>query len=124
MNKPHQGEILLLLSNRSQLSKADIAHQLNLNRSSLSRCFKSENLTMKVKKAAAAFFDVDISIFDGVGLEAFPGFILEEPEVIYKRKDIEAMDGAEVLKHLEAKDRRHHEERMRLLVIIENLTKK
>lgn len=113
-----------MLSNRSQMSKADIAQHLNINPGSLSRLFKSENLTSKVKRAAAKVFDVDISIFDGVGLEAFPGFILEEPEVIYKPKDIEAMDGAEVLKHLEAKDRRHHEERMRLLVIIENLTKK
>lgn len=120
------GDVLLLLVHRSQMQKQDVAAKLDIHANSLSRLFKSEKITLKVRKKAAELFDVPLSIFEDPGIARQWSEIQEvsEPEVVYKPKELEGMDAAEVLRHLEAKDRRHHEERMRLLVIIENLTKK
>lgn len=49
--------------------------------------------------------------------------MMNEPDIKYDKKKVDDMTAAEVLRYLEEKDRRHYEERARLLGIIENLTK-
>lgn len=49
---------------------------------------------------------------------------LNEPEPVYEKATNGVLTAAEVMKYLEEKDRRHYEERDRLLGIIEALTKK
>lgn len=119
----HQGERLLLLANRSGKSRTEIANNLNIHPGHLSKLFKSEILTSKIKRASAALFNVDIDFFHFRELDD-----ANELEEI-KPRDTEEMTAAEVLRYLEEKDRRfdderirHHEERARLLGIIENLT--
>lgn len=129
VNKPSQGDILLLLINRSGLSKTDVAKSLNVHPAHLSKLFRSEILTQKVKGAAATLFGVDESVFES-GLypdvpEVDAGYVAERVER-YDRDAPVRLDGltaAEVMRYLEEKDRRHFEERARLLGIIENLTK-
>lgn len=115
----HQGERLLLLVNRSGISKNEVAKQLSIKPGHLSRLFKSEILTTKIKKAASALFSVDISYFDFNEVD-YSGDT--EPPPTYT--DLEQMSALEVMRYLEEKDNRHYQERSRLLAIIENLTKK
>lgn len=131
MKKPKQGEILLLLTNRSGIPKGKVAELLNVDPSHLSNLFKSELLTTKVKKGAMQIFGVDESIFDISSLEEFSGPMVSEPSVSYFAKNIDDLNAGEVFRYLEEKDNRfeeervrHHEERVMLLNIIENLTKK
>lgn len=126
LNEKKQGEILLLLSNRSKQKKEDIAKALDIHPAHLSKLFKSELLTSKIKRKAAEFFGVDELIFEGKKeLPVIPGFDFEanEPEIEYNRENFGDMTAADILRYLEDKDRRHYEERARLLGIIENLTK-
>jgi hypothetical protein len=78
-------------------------------------------LTTKIKKASSALFKVDVSFFDfnEIGVEYEKDVKMEETPNM-----LEEMSVSEVLRYLEEKDRRHYEERARLLGIIENLTKK
>ncbi len=123
INQQKQGEILLILSNRSRKKKEDIAKGLDIHPAHLSKLFKSEVLSSKIKKKASEYFKVEESFFDGY--TNIPGFdfLAEEPEVEYSRENFGEMTAAEVLHYLEEKDKRHYEERSRLLVIIENLTR-
>lgn len=95
----------------------------------MSKLFKSEVLTLKVKSGAAALFGVDESVFDS-GLypdvpEVDPVYANEKAAGGYEQgRRLDNLTAAEVMKYLEEKDRRHYEERARLLGIIENLTKK
>lgn len=124
-NKQKQGKILLLLSNRSKIKKEDIAKGLDIHPSHLSKLFRSELLTAKVKKKAADFFAVDESVFDQDSDLLSHGIReVHEDSPNYQSKPIEDMTAIEVMRYLEEKDRRHYEERGRLLDIIENLTKK
>lgn len=129
MKSPSQGDILLLLVNRSNLSKADVAKSLNVHPAHLSKLFRSEVLTLKIRKGAAALFGVDESVFDS-GLypdvpEIDPLYVSEKAAGVYERElRLDSLTAAEVMRYLEEKDRRHFEERARLLGIIENLTKK
>lgn len=118
----HQGERLLLLVNRSGMSKIEVAQQLNINPGHLSRLFKSEILTTKIKKASCALFNVDMAFFDFSELEITDS--QAEKESFDKLKNLEDISAIEVMRYLEEKDKRHYEERVRLLGIIENLTKK
>lgn len=70
-----QGEILLILINRSQLSKKEVAERLGINPSYLSEILKSSELSRKIKDRAVDLFGVDPSVFDpGQGLTGvFPG---------------------------------------------------
>lgn len=127
LKRQKQGEILLLLSNRSKKKKEDIAKGLDIHPAHLSKLFKSELLTSKIKRKAAEYFAVDESIFEAQdNLPVIPGFdfLANEPEVEYSKESFGDMSAADVLRYLEEKDRRHFEERGRLLAIIENLTKK
>ena len=126
MKKPHQGEILLLLANRSGLAKTEIAQGLDIHPGHLSTLFKSEVLTSKIKKGAAVLFGVDELVFDGGVLDDVPAPLVDvvgEPPGKYEKRRVDDMSAAEVFRYLEEKDRRHYEERARLLGIIENLTK-
>ena len=128
MKKPNQGEILLLLSNRSGLAKAEIANGLNIHPGHLSKLYRSEILTSKIQKSAAVLFGVDESVFDS-GLypdvpEVRAEYVAERAAGVYDRElRLDSLTAAEVMRYLEEKDKRHYEERARLLGIIENLTK-
>lgn len=125
MKKPKQGEVLLFLVNRSKYSKATIAKKMNIDPSHLSKLFKSELLTSKMITAACSIFGVDESFFDGAVLQNLTQpLAVSEPEAEYQINQYEGLTAAEALRYLEEKDRRHWEERGRLLAIIENLTKK
>lgn len=128
-----QGRIFLLLSNKSKIKKEDIAKGLEIHPSHLSKIFNSELLTSKVRKKAAAFFNVDESVFFNDPSDDLLQFQSEvnEPTVPYFSKRLEDLNAGEVFRYLEEKDKRfeeervrHHEERVMLLNIIENLTKK
>lgn len=112
----HEGEKLLWLANRSRFTKEEIAEKLNISAAHLSRIFKSQILTSKIKTAACGLFNVDLSFFQENG--DFVGVL--EPDIEYSQ----AMTEDSFIRLLEEKDRRHHEERLSLLRIIENLTKK
>lgn len=130
----HQGERLLVLSNRSELSRAEIAEKLNIHPGHLSKLFKSEILTSKIKKMSAALFKVDESYFDQQNFDtetsgSYP--LLSEIKPLNEVRLVEEMSATEVIRYLQEKDKRfeeernkHYEERGRLLAIIENLTKK
>lgn len=118
----HQGERLLLLVNRSPKMKQEIAQNLKINSGHLSKLFKSEKLTSKIKISASELFGVDVSYFETQ--DDIESHLLKEPNIIYKPKEVDEMTVPEIMKYLEEKDRRHYEERSRLLAIIENLTKK
>lgn len=128
MERPSQGDILLLLINRSNLSKTDVANSLNIHPAHLSKLFKSEVLTQKIRKDAATLFGVDESVFDSGLYPEVPEpdvFVANDRSGEYERQPrLDGLTAAEVMRYLEEKDRRHFEERARLLGIIENLTKK
>jgi len=132
IKQPSEGEALLLLVKRSKKTNAEIAKMLDIHPNHLSKLFKSEKLTIKVKQKAALLFGVDVSVFEGKYLPQIPGFDFEvdEPEIVYNRENFGDMTAADAMRYLEEKDKRHYEERerhfeerARLLGIIENLTK-
>lgn len=118
-----EGEVLLLLQRKSGKTVAEVAQLLEIHPNHLSKIFKSERLTEKVRKKAAKVFNVLESDFSGNTVAEFPQSA-NEPEVKYEKRKVEEMSAAEVMRYLEEKDKRHYEERGRLLAIIENLTKK
>ncbi len=59
----NQGENLLLLVRRSGKQVQDVAAALDITPTSLSRMFKNETLSPKIKKKAALFFDVPEAYF-------------------------------------------------------------
>ena len=78
----HEGEILRVLIKRAGYRVDEFAKLLDLNPHSLSRIFKSEKLTNKVKSRSAWILGVDISIFGtGIGGEVLD---LGEPNEEYK----------------------------------------
>lgn len=120
-----QGDILLLLIHRSGMSRTEVAKKLDIHPNHLSRLYKSEILTNKIKTRASKLFDVPISAFDDAEL-AKSGEelqILDESSPMLNLNNLENLSAPEIFRYLEEKDRRHHEERARLLGIIENLTK-
>ncbi len=120
-----EGEALLLMVRRSGKSGAEIAQLLNIHPGHLSKLFKSEKLTFKIKKKASEVFNVDMSEFGDKDSDELLPDRVGEPVAKYERaKGVEEMTAAEVLRYLEEKDKRHFEERARLLGIIENLTKR
>ena len=125
IKRPTEGEVLLLITKRIRKSNTEIAKLLDIHPNHLSKLFKSEKLTKKIKLKAPAAFGVDEAIFSGSNFPSIPGidFMVNEPEVEYTRETFGDMSAADVLRYLEEKDRRHYEERARLLGIIENLTK-
>lgn len=127
MKSPSQGDILLI--NRSNLSKTDVANYLNIHPAHLSKLFKSEVLTQKIRKGAAALFGVGEEVFDSGLYPDVPEidaiYVNEKVAGVYERElRIDSLTAGEVMRYLEEKDRRHYDERARLLGIIENLTKK
>ena len=118
-----EGEVLLLLQRKSGKTVAEVAHLLEIHPNHLSKIFKSEKLTSKIRNKAALIFGVQENDFSGNSIAEFPQSA-NEPDVKYDSKKIEDLSASEVMRFLEEKDRRHYEERGRLLAIIENLTKK
>lgn len=126
-----EGETLLILQRKSDMSVAEVAKLLEIHPNHLSKIFKSEFLTSKIKSKAAKIFGVSEYVFSGNSVSNFPNSMVSEPETKYQRRlKAEDLTAAEVLKYLEEKDRcfederrRHYDERARLLGIIENLTK-
>lgn len=117
-----EGEVLLLLQRKSGKTVAEVAHLLEIHPNHLSKIFKSEKLTSKIRNKAALIFGVQENDFSGNSIAEFPQSA-NEPDVKYDSKKIEDLSASEVMRFLEEKDRRHYEERGRLLAIIENLTK-
>lgn len=62
-NKPHEGERLLLLVRRSEKLNTEIAQMLEITPNSLSRLFRAEVLSKKVKRKAALVFGVPVEYF-------------------------------------------------------------
>lgn len=120
MKSLHQGERLLLLANRSGKSRKEIAQILQIHPGHLSKLLKSEILTSKIKNRASDLFGVPVSFFDEID---DMDLIMREPEIEYKAMMVEGMALSDVVRYWEEKDRRHYEERARLLAIIENLTR-
>lgn len=58
-----EGEALLLLVRRSQMSGREIAEALDVAPETLSRIYKRQKLTKKIKRKAAAFFNVPEDYF-------------------------------------------------------------
>lgn len=117
-----EGEVLLLLQRKSGKTVAEVAHLLEIHPNHLSKIFKSEKLTSKIRNKAALIFGVQESDFSGNSIAEFPQSA-NEPDVKYDSKKIEDLSASEVMRFLEEKDERHYIERGRLLAIIENLTK-
>jgi transcriptional regulator with XRE-family HTH domain len=82
-NPTTEGEKLLLLVRRSGMQTKDAAEKLHLKPTSLSRIFKSERLTQKVKRMAATVFEVSEDFFRVGADEA----ILARIDRIQKAKD-------------------------------------
>ncbi len=62
--KAHQGEILERLVKKSGLKKGEVSKNLNIHPSHLARVFSSEVISSKIKREAAAFFGVDLAMFE------------------------------------------------------------
>lgn len=120
--KLKEGEVLLLLQRKSGKTVAQVAQMLDIHPNHLSKLFKSERLTAKIRNKAAIAFGVLESDFEGNTMADFPQSA-NEPDVKYQKSKVEEMSASEVMRYLEEKDKRHYEERGRLLAIIENLTK-
>lgn len=58
-----EGEALLLLVRRSRMSGREIAEALDVAPETLSRIYKRQKLTQKIKRKAAALFDVPEDYF-------------------------------------------------------------
>lgn len=110
-----EGETLLILQRKSGKSVSDVAKLLDIHPNHLSKIFKSEFLTAKIRKRAAEVFDVPESVFSGNTVANFPQSVVNEPDAEYVKgkRRVEDMTAAEVLRYLEEKDRRHYEERAR-----------
>lgn len=125
--KLKEGEVLNILVGRLKKSKSEIALDLNISDQTLSKAFASEVLTLNMKQRAAAYLGVTEGYFSGWYVSDLDGAdfdALNEPEPVYvKAPPMEPLTAAQVMNYLEEKDRRHYEERARLLGIIENLTK-
>lgn len=129
-----QGETLLLLQRKSGKSVSEVAKMLDIHPNHLSKIFKSEILTAKIRSKAAKVFGVSESVFVGNTIASFPQMEVNEPNVFEYQKtknSVHDLTAVEVLQYIGEKDRafelerlRHYEERARLLGIIENLTKK
>lgn len=118
MNTLHQGERLLLLANRSQLNKKEIAERLGIHPAHLSKIFQSEKISQKIKKSAAELFRVELSYFEEESALDPIAYIIHSKDEV----DSGDLPFSDFIRLLDQKDRRHHEERLRLLMIIENLT--
>ena len=126
--KLKEGEVLNILVSRLKKSKSEIALDLNFSEQTLSKAFASEVLTLNMKQRAAAYLGVKESYFSGwyvADLDGADFDALNEPEPVYVRgsSGSDPLTAVQVMNYLEEKDRRHYEERARLLGIIENLTK-
>lgn len=62
-----EGELLKLLADRSTLSKSDIAKELRIKATTLSKTFKFQKLSPKIKHEAARLFKIHIGYFSGEG---------------------------------------------------------
>lgn len=76
-----------------------------------------------MKRAICHVFNLPETFFDDADGSSLPAYVVNEDQPAYG-DDIEEMTVGEAMRYLEEKDRRHYEERGRLLAIIENLTKK
>ena len=118
---PHEGEILMLLVKRSGRDGKDVAKQMGINQSYLSKIFNLQSLSSKIKAAASAVLGVDEGVFSQ-GL----GYVLPEvrdvgvSETEPKHNNGGGMSAAEVARMME----QHAKERARLLAIIEKLVDK
>lgn len=121
-----EGETLLILQRKSGKSVSEVAKLLDIHPNHLSKIFKSEFLSAKIRKRAAEVFEVPESVFSRNTVANFPQSVVNEPEPEYVKgkRRVEDMTAAEVLRYLEEKDKRHFEERARLLGIIEKLAGK
>ena len=127
--KLKEGEVLNILMGRLKKSKSEIAIDLNISDQTLSKAFASEFLTLNIKHRAAAYLGVKESYFSGWYVADMDGAdfdALNEPDPVYVRggSGSDPLTAAQVMNYLEEKDRRHYEERARLLGIIENLTRR
>lgn len=62
-NKKSEGEALLILVRRSGMTDREVAQALDLTPATLSRHYKRQALTKKVRRKAAAFFNVPEDYF-------------------------------------------------------------
>lgn len=101
------------------MTKQMIAKTLEIHPNHLSKIFKSEKVSKKIKEKSARLFNVDIAVFSGKDVEGYPYHVME-PDVEYGH----GISLEDVMRYLKEMDKRQSAERDRLLSIIENLTKK
>lgn len=86
-----EGELLKLLADRSPLSKADIAKELKIRATTLSKIFKRQELSEKIKTEAVRFFKVPPEYFAGETITGadIPDSVQEVPPGYGIEKSIE-----------------------------------
>lgn len=118
-----QGETLMILQKRSELSVDELAKMLEVHPNHLSKVFKSKIVSAKLKSKACKIFNVPESIFNDGYFDGNTQIdVVAEPKAAYVPNT--GLTAADVMKYLEEKDRRHYAERDRLLGIIEALSRK
>ena len=113
-----QGELLKLLADRSKLSKVEIAEQLRINPTTLSKIFKYPKLSPKIRAEGARLFKVPIEYFEGVGVQDVTLPIFEEPPPPEYRTGSTWQDIAEQEGKMRAEIARLKEENRQLLLRI------
>lgn len=130
-----QGEILMILVHRSGLTAKEVAEKLQCNASYLSRLYRSQYLTDKMKRKAAELFGVGMDVWKEAPLD-----MVMEPQAAYsanfgkmtvpelveylaQRDQIVGMERNRLLGMLEKIEDEQRVERSRLLAVIETLTK-
>jgi hypothetical protein len=119
-----QGETLMILVHRSGLSGKQAAEKLEIHPTHLSKLFRSEFLTEKIRRKACEVFGQPSEIWEDPE-KIVGGGMVSEGELEYRRA---ARAGDPVLERLETIERLLEEmrdttkERLRLLGIIETIT--
>ena len=82
-----EGESLLILQRRSGKSVDEVAKMLDINPSHLSKIFRSENLTSKIKSKASSVFSLPDSFFESKSIASDKALdYVQETGVKYTRR--------------------------------------
>lgn len=124
-NQAHEGERLLLLVRRSKMLNSEVAEMLEIATTSVSRIYRSERLSDKVRKKAIAGFGLPEDYFSAPGdvvMEVTPKYEPIEKEERDLRNEVERL--RKELAALAAEMKKRGDVESKLLDIITQLTKK
>lgn len=114
----------MLLVHRSGMTGKEASKKLQIHPSHLSKIFRSEFLTEKMRRKACELFGESMDVWSDY---TKIGMVME-PQARYgvsgedEADDVEEMSAGEVLAYLQKKDDQYHAERMMLMKIIDNLS--